>query len=216
MQGTIQDFKIEHFNKYKNAIIEIVKNNTAALVDEDIISLLKTPPLDSMDIIKTRILTLTKKNNIILDTEILSSLMLKYRKNLQKCIKDIRNLRSDKLIEIINRFDNYDSIIKLMKKDFIAINNLIRKIVKETIESSADDFLLKICDVFLPDTDEFVKSRIIQDFAKYMNGQYKRQLLENIDIKILVKDTTLINLIKEQTERYLFTLANSRLFKENI
>ena len=68
----------------------------------------------------------------------------------------------------------------------------------------------------MPDTDEFVKSRIIQDFAKYMNGQYKRQLLENIDIKILVKDTTLINLIKEQTERYLFTLANSRLFKENI
>ena len=121
MQGTIQDFKIEHFNKYKNVIIEIVKNNTAALVDEDIISLLKTPPLDSMDIIKTRILTLTKKNNIILDTEILSSLMLKYRKNLQKCIKDIRNLRSDKLIEIINRFDNYDSIIKLMKKDFIAM-----------------------------------------------------------------------------------------------
>ena len=37
---------------------------------------------------------------------------------------------------------------------------------------------------------------------------------ENIDIKILVKDTTLINGVKEQSERYLFTLENSRLFNE--
>ena len=41
-----------------------------------------------------------------------------------------------------------------------------------------------------------------------------KQLLENIDIKILVKDTTLINSSKEQAERYLFTINNSRLFDD--
>ena len=41
-------------------------------------------------------------------------------------------------------------------------------------------------------------------------------MIENVDIKILIKDTTLMNLVKEQTERYLFTISNSRLFKDNI
>ena len=39
------------------------------------------------------------------------------------------------------------------------------------------------------------------------------QLLENIDFKILVKDTILINSFKEQSDRYLFTLENSRIFE---
>ena len=37
-------------------------------------------------------------------------------------------------------------------------------------------------------------------------------MAENIDFKILVKDTTLINGLKEQAERYVFTKNNSRLF----
>ena len=57
---------------------------------------------------------------------------------------------------------------------------------------------------------------------KQENGEYfpvslfecHRQLFENIDIKILIKDTTLINIVKEQTERYLFTLNNSRIFSD--
>ena len=50
--------------------------------------------------------------------------------------------------------------------------------------------------------------------TKYLKKNYLSQLLENIDIKILVKDTTLINSTKEQSERYLFTLNNSRLLKD--
>ena len=33
-----------------------------------------------------------------------------------------------------------------------------------------------------------------------------------VDIKILVKDATMINSIKEATDTYLFTISNSRLF----
>ena len=36
-------------------------------------------------------------------------------------------------------------------------------------------------------------------------------LLDNVDFKILVKDTTLANGVKEQGERHLFTLNNSRI-----
>ena len=34
-------------------------------------------------------------------------------------------------------------------------------------------------------------------------------------MKILVKDTTLINTVKETTDRYLFTLSNSRLLNDD-
>ena len=54
----------------------------------------------------------------------------------------------------------------------------------------------------------------MDDISKYVKGNYQKQLMENFDIKILVKDTTLINGTKEQGERYLFTLNHSHLFQD--
>ena len=70
--------------------------------------------------------------------------------------------------------------------------------------------------VFVKDTSDDVKRKIITEITKYINSSYQKQLLENVDIKILVKDTTLINGTKEQADRYLFTLKNSRLLNENL
>ena len=70
----------------------------------------------------------------------------------------------------------------------------------------------KMDSLFDKDVDSAIKKRIITDVTKYINNNYLKQLLENIDFKILVKDTILTNSIKEQGERYLFTLENSRLF----
>ena len=39
----------QHVENYKNAVLEIVNNNTNSLIDNDIIFLIKKPPLDSMD-----------------------------------------------------------------------------------------------------------------------------------------------------------------------
>ena len=44
----------QHITSYKNAIIEIIKNNTNSLVDDDIMSLIRKPPLDSMDLIQSK------------------------------------------------------------------------------------------------------------------------------------------------------------------
>lgn len=216
MDNQIEQFKQQHFNTYRSAIIETIKNNTNVLTDEDITSLLKKPPLDSMDLIKSKFLSLAKKNKIILNTEGLSNLLDDYRNNLLKCTKKIKKTRNDDLINIIASFNDSESIIKLMKKDFNNVNKEIRKIFKDTLEDSYKKFLKRIDQVFVDDIDIVIKDRIFKDIDKFITGSYQRQMIENVDIKILIKDTTLINLIKEHTERYLFTLSNSRLFKDNI
>ncbi len=218
MEDTLEKIKMQHFETYKSAILESIRNNTNVLTDEDITSLLKKPPLDSMDVIKSRFLTLAKKNKIILNTESLSKILDEYRKNLQKCINKIKKLRTDNLIIIVQNFDNKngDVVIKLLKKDFNSINKNIRKLLKEQFTNSNEQFIKKINTVFLESTPSEVKNKIISDITKFILGTYQKQIFENIDIKILIKDTTLINIVKEQTERYLFTLNNSRLFKDNI
>ena len=68
--------------------------------------------------------------------------------------------------------------------------------------------------VFTSDIEETVKKKICSELIKFVKGSYQRQLFDNFDFKILVKDTTLANGIKEQAERHLFTLNNSRIFKQ--
>ena len=51
--------------------------------------------------------------------------------------------------------------------------------------------------------------------AYYNKLNYVKQVLESIDFKIIVKDTTLINGVREQGERFLFTKMNSYLLKED-
>ena len=53
------------------------------------------------------------------------------------------------------------------------------------------------------------------EFTKYIKKKYFKQLLESIELKVLVKDTTLFNGIREQSERYLFVNSKSYLFSDN-
>ena len=64
MQEEKEKIKLQHIESYKKAIIETIKNNTNSLIDDDIMSLIKKPPLDSMDQIKSKFLDLAKKNNV--------------------------------------------------------------------------------------------------------------------------------------------------------
>ena len=216
MDNQIEQIKQQHFNTYKSAIMETIKNNTNVLTDEDITSLLKKPPLDSMDLIKSKFLSLAKKNKIVLNTEGLSTLLDKYREELLKCTKKIKKTRNDTLISVVDSFNDTESVIKLLKKDFNTVNKNIRKILKDSLDDGSKKFFKKIDQVFVEEVDDTIKDKIIKDIEKFINGVYERQMIENVDIKILIKDTTLINLVKEQTERYLFTISNSRLFKDNI
>lgn len=217
MIGTLEEFKKQHFENYKKAILEIVYNNTDVLVNEDIMSLLRKPPLDSMDLIKVKYLDLAKKNKVVLDTANLDKMLEKYREEIIKCCDCVKKIRTEALENIVNevKFTKETDVIKFNKKDFTVINKKIKKAIKDILQEAIENKIIKNTDqVFTSEVDDNVKKKISDEVVKFVKGSYQRQLLENIDFKILVKDTTLANGTKEQGERHLFTLANSHIFKQ--
>lgn len=219
MEDTLKKFKEQHLENYKSAILEIITNNTNVLVDEDIMSLVKKPPLDSMDVIKSKFLDVAKKNKVVLDAESLDKMMDKYRKSLSKCCDDIRKVRLDSLTTLVRnyKFEKEFDVIKVRKKDLEVINKKIKKILKDNLSDSLNkDIINNVENTFKSIQDEAILKKIHVDFTKFVTGSYQRQFLENVDIKILVKDTTLINGVKEQSERYIFTLENSRLYDTDL
>ena len=213
----LENLMQQHVENYKKAVLEIVNNNTNSLIDNDIIFLIKKPPLDSMDQIKTKFLALAKKEKIILDTNNLDKMICNFRKDVIHKLETIKKIRIDEITAIINsiNINEENQVIKITKKELSSINKIIKKNVKQIIDESVQKNILdNICNIFTNDVDNDNKQNIIKEIFKFLDkrGIYQKQLLENIDFKILVKDTTLINGLKEQAERYVFTKNNSRLF----
>ena len=213
----IAKFREQHEVNYRTALIEITRNNTDVLVNQDITSLLQKPPLDSMDLLKSKILDLSKRNKIVIDMEKFDKLLETYRKKLLKCCDEIRSIRNQELERIIDKSElskNTDTI-KFNKKDFISINKKIKKLIKDSVNEELESTILKsLSNIFTKETSSEIIDKFILEYTKFVKGNYQKQLLENFDIKILVKDTTLINSVKEQGERYLFTLNHSKLLNE--
>ena len=67
--------------------------------------------------------------------------------------------------------------------------------------------------MFKKGTEKEKQEKVTAQFSKYLDEHYTKDLLENIEFKLVIKDTTLINSILEQSERYLFTQSNSHLLK---
>ena len=210
----MEQIKKQHLNTYKNATKEIVINNTKALVENDIISLIKKPPLDSMDIIKTKLISLAKKEKIILSTEKLDTLIKNYRDFLEDKLLSLRKIREDYLIRKIDEFvpERETEIIKIQKKELDSINKTLKQDLKKILDLSQTEILFNNLDTI----DEEIKSRINKAFTKFMKSTYQKQLNESIAIKTMVKDRTLLSGILEQGERYLFTKSNSHLFDEKM
>lgn len=208
-----EKFLQQHIGSYRSAMKDIVQNNTEVLM-EDILSFIGKPPLDSMDFIQNKFLDLAKKEKLVFKTENLKNLLNSYRNEMVKCCDKIKSIRISMLIEKIEQFDfQKDEMFCFYKKDFGFLNKKIRNILKEQLAYSFEEFLLpNITSVFSEQVDEEMQKKIIQEITKYMKGNYQKQILENFDMKVLVKDTTLMNSIKEQGDRYLFTLKNSRVF----
>ncbi len=219
MVDEVTKMKQEHLNNYKKVVEEVISNNTKSLFQDDINLLLEKPPLDSMDLIKSKLLSLGKKYNIILDTEVLEKALEKYRNSIKKEFVPIQKLRQDELIKSVHSFEPVKKldVIKINKKRFSDINKKLKKEAKKVINDNIQKYILKDPSSYISNKQEDLtkEKKFIDDFSKYMLKKYPKQILENIELKILVKDTTLINGIKEQGERYLFTNNNSYIFKEN-
>ena len=102
-------------------------------------------------------------------------------------------------------------MLGLYKKDFISLDKVLKKILKDNMISSYEKIFKNINKIFDKDIDDSIKNKIIEDIDKFINKNYQKQIMDGFDIKVLVKDTILINSINEQNERYIFKLNNSRL-----
>ena len=203
----VEDLERQHLETYKNAILELIRNNTEILITEDIISLLRQPPLDSMDSVKTRLFNLSKRFGIVLDKEVVDGLLNAYRVQLIEKFSNIGEDRVHRLSKLVEDFfpKKESDMIKIPKKEN-------KKISKEKIKSANQSLLSGLPKLFKEDIDNECRIKIIDDMRKYLLGNYSKDLIENIELKIVIKDTTLMNSILEQGERYLFTKSNSHLF----
>lgn len=217
-QETIADFKKKHFENYKNAVTETLKNNTTVLFDDDILSLLNKPPLDSMDIIRCKFLELAKRYKTVIRADMLDKILQDYRKKIITFIPSWKKIRIEELQKIITSFSpkKESDVIKFNKKDFIPLNRKLKRMMKESIKEAVDKKIVKnVNQLFTDDIDSKVANNLSCEMIKFVQSTYVKQLLESIDFKIIVKDTTLINGIREQGERFLFTKMNSYLLKED-
>lgn len=215
-QETIEDFRQKHFENYKNAVLETLKNNTISLFDDDILSLLKKPPLDSMDAIKCKFLELAKRHKTIIQADVLDKILDDYRKKVITYIPSWKKIRIEELQKIITSFSpkKESDIIKLNKKDFTALNRKLKKKIKSDISVIIEKKIVKNVNlVFTKDIEEKNANVLFNEMIKFVSSTFLKQLLESIDFKVIVKDTTLINGVREQGERYLFTKMNSYLLK---
>ena len=209
----IKKLKEEHFNSYKNAVLDNIINNSNVLFDEDIMSLIKKPPLDSMDSVRNRFLEIAKKYGIILNTDELNKYLDRYRKDVISLFDKFKKDRINSLSNDIKKSKfKKEETIKLLKKDFNNYNKKMKKEFKDSVIIFLDKNIIKNIDSIFKNKDISSYDKVKKDMIKYLKNNYLKQLLENVDIKVLVKDAMLMNNVREQGERYLFTLANSRLF----
>ena len=214
MDKNIADIKQQHLDSYRQALLDTIHNNTNVLV-EDITSLIRKPPLDSMDVLRTKILDCAKKNKIVVDTDHLNTLLNDYRMHLISCCEEINQIRYDLLSKVILKKKlKEDEVYQLFKKDFTSVNKEIKNTFKNQFENSFEVLIKNFSNLFDSSVSNEIQEKMIEEITKFYHGNYRKQLLENFDIKVMVKDTTLINSIKEQSERYLFTLNHSRLFND--
>ena len=93
---SVEELKHQHFINYKKAIIEIINNNTEALFEEDIKLLFKQPPLDSMDLLKTKIIFLAKNEDAVIDNNQLKKMLDEYRYDIYLLIDKFKEKRKNR------------------------------------------------------------------------------------------------------------------------
>lgn len=213
----LQEIKNQHINNYKKALVEIIQNNTNALVEDDVKPFFIKPPLDSMDLIRSKMISLAKRKQIVLDTVLLDEALDFYRNDVIMCCYKINKMRIDYLIDKVNKYDliNGKEAINFYKKDFVALNKNMKKTIKDQISISIEKKLIcKIKKMIPSNVSNDISDNYINEVTKYLKKQYQKQILDLFDIKVLIKDTTLINSIKEQGDHYTFTMKNSRLLND--
>ena len=205
-----EDILKQHKQILMTAGLELATNNTNSLIEDDIINGVIEVPLEAMDTVKQRVLNIAKHNNLILNSDKFNEVLISYKEELKKEFRNIFKKRI-KLIE-----DNYSKInddkpmelIKNLKKELVKFNKEAKKEEKQVLMRLVKNNLVNNLDLIVKNDNATFK----KDATKFLQTTYVKQILETVDMKILVKDTILLNSLKEQIERFVFTMENSHLF----
>ena len=205
-----EDIYAQHKEILMTAGVELASNNTNYLIEDDIINGVIDVPLEAMDTVKQRLLNIAKHNGLVLDSNKFNEILSDYKNSLKKEFRSVYKKRI-KIIEDSYSKMNDDKpldLVKDLKKELVKFNKETKKQCKEIILNLVKEKLISNLDLIVNESNANFKKEVM----KFLQNVYVKQILETIDMKILVKDTILLNSLKEQLERFVFTKENSHLF----
>ena len=205
-----EDILKQHKQILMTAGLELATNNTNSLIEDDIINGVIEVPLEAMDTVKQRVLNIAKHNNLILNSDKFNEVLISYKEELKKKFRNIFKKRIKLIEDNYSKFDDDKpmDLVKNLKKELVKFNKEVKKEEKQVLTSLVKEKLVSNLDLIVKDDNTTFK----KDATKFLQTTYVKQILETVDMKILVKDTILLNSLKEQIERFIFTMENSHLF----
>lgn len=205
-----EDILKQHKQILMTAGLELATNNTNSLIEDDIINGVIEVPLEAMDTVKQRILNIAKHNNLILNSDKFNEVLISYKEELKKEFRNIFKKRIKLIEDNYSKFDDDKpmDLVKNLKKELVKFNKEAKKEEKQVLTSLVKEKIISNLDLIVKDDNTTFK----KDATKFLQTTYVKQILETVDMKILVKDTILLNSLKEQIERFVFTMENSHLF----
>lgn len=205
-----EDILKQHKEILLTAGVELATNNTNSLIEDDIINGVIEVPLEAMDTVKQRILNIAKHNNLILDSDKFNEVLTSYKDELKKEFRNIFKKRIDIIEDNYSRMndDNPLELVKNLKKELVKFNKETKKEEKQILISLVKEKLVSNLDLIVKDSNANFK----KETTKFLQSTYVKQMLETVDMKILIKDTILLNSLQEHLERFVFTKENSHLF----
>lgn len=205
-----EDILKQHKQILMTAGLELATNNTNSLIEDDIINGVIEVPLEAMDTVKQRVLNIAKHNNLILNSDKFNEVLISYKEELKKKFRNIFKKRIKLIEDNYSKFDDDKpmDLVKNLKKELVKFNKEAKKEEKQILTSLVKEKIISNLDLIVKDDNTTFK----KDATKFLQTTYVKQILETVDMKILVKDTILLNSLKEQIERFVFTMENSHLF----
>lgn len=205
-----EDILKQHKQILMTAGLELATNNTNSLIEDDIINGVIEVPLEAMDTVKQRVLNIAKHNNLILNSDKFNEVLISYKEELKKQFRNIFKKRIKLIEDNYSKFDDDKpmDLVKNLKKELVKFNKEAKKEEKQVLTSLVKEKIISNLDLIVNDDNTTFK----KDATKFLQTTYVKQILETVDMKILVKDTILLNSLKEQIERFVFTMENSHLF----
>lgn len=205
-----EDILKQHKQILMTAGLELATNNTNSLIEDDIINGVIEVPLEAMDTVKQRVLNIAKHNNLILNSDKFNEVLISYKEELKKKFRNIFKKRIKLIEDNYSKFDDDKpmDLVKNLKKELVKFNKEAKKEEKQVLTSLVKEKIISNLDLIVKDDNTTFK----KDATRFLQTTYVKQILETVDMKILVKDTILLNSLKEQIERFVFTMENSHLF----